>query len=46
MSYLDALANVEAVSRERRLVRGVMGASVVPALRLSSFAFTGATAAE
>ncbi len=46
MSYLDALANVEAVSRERRCIRGIMGASVVPALRLSSFAFTGATAAE
>ena len=46
MSYLEALANVEAVSRERRCVRGMMGASVVPALRLSSFAFTGATAAE
>lgn len=46
MSYLDALANVEAVSRERRCIRGIMGASVVPALRLSSFAFTGATTAE
>ena len=46
MSYLDALANVEAVSRERRCVRGLLGASVVPALRLSSFTFTGATAAE
>ena len=46
MSYLDALANVEAVSRERRCVRGFLGASVVPSLRLSSFSFTGATAAE
>ncbi|HYO42285.1 MAG TPA: TldD/PmbA family protein [Candidatus Limnocylindrales bacterium] len=46
MSYLDALANVEAVSAERRCLRGFMGASVVPALRLSSFSFTGATAAE
>ena len=46
MSYLDALANVEAVSRERRCLRGFMGASVVPSLRLSSFSFTGATAAE
>jgi predicted Zn-dependent protease len=45
MSYLDALANVEAVSAERRCIRGFMGASVVPALRLSSFSFTGATAA-
>jgi predicted Zn-dependent protease len=46
MSYLDALANVDAVTRERRCVRGFLGASVVPALRLSSFSFTGATAAE
>jgi len=46
MSYLDALANVEAISRERRCLRGFMGASVVPSLRLSSFSFTGATAAE
>jgi predicted Zn-dependent protease len=46
MSYLDALANVEAVSRERRCVRGFLGASVVPSLRLSSFSFTGATAAD
>jgi PmbA protein len=46
MSYLDALANVEAVSLERRCLRGFQGASVVPSLRLSSFSFTGATAAE
>ena len=45
MSYLDALANVEAVSRERRCIRGFLGGSVVPSLRLSSFSFTGATAA-
>ena len=45
MSYLDALANVEAVSRERRCIRGVLGGSVVPSVRLSSFSFTGATAA-
>lgn len=45
MSYLDALANVEAVSRERRCIRGMLGGSVVPSLRLSSFSFTGATAA-
>jgi predicted Zn-dependent protease len=44
MSYLDALAGVEAVSRERRCVRGFLGGSVVPAVRLSSFSFTGATA--
>jgi len=46
MSYLDALANVEAISRERRCIRGFLGGSVVPAVRLSSFTFTGATAAE
>jgi len=44
MSYLDALANVEAVSRERRCIRGLLGGSVVPSVRLSSFSFTGATA--
>ena len=46
MSYLDALANVEAVSRERRCIRGLLGGSVVPSLRVSSFSFTGATAAR
>ncbi len=45
MSYLDALANVEAVGRDRRCLRGLLGGSVVPAVRLSSFSFTGATAA-
>ena len=45
MSYLDALANVEAISRERRCLRGELGWFVTPALRLSSFAFTGATRA-
>ncbi len=45
MSYLDALANVEAVSRERRCLRGFLGGSVVPSVRISSFSFTGATAA-
>jgi len=42
-SYLAALAGVEAVSRERRLLRGYLGPVVVPALRLSAFTFTGAT---
>jgi PmbA protein len=45
MSYLDALAGVEAVSRERRCLRGFLGGSVVPAVRLASFTFTGATRA-
>ena len=42
---LPPSADVEAVSRERRCIRGFLGASVVPSLRLSSFSFTGATAA-
>lgn len=42
-SYLDALAAVEAVGRERKLLRGFLGAVVVPALRIASFTFTGAT---
>jgi PmbA protein len=42
-SYLDALAGVEAVSRERRTLEGFLGTAVVPALRVTSFAFTGAT---
>jgi PmbA protein len=46
MSYLEALSNVEAISRERRCLRGFMGGTLVPAVRLSSFSFTGATAAE
>jgi PmbA protein len=44
-SYLDALASVEAVSRERRTVDGdgYLGTIVVPALRIGHFAFTGTT---
>ena len=42
-SYLDALAAVEAVGRERRLLRGFLGSVVVPAVRIGAFAFTGAT---
>ena len=42
-SYLEALAGVEAVGRERKLLRGFLGAVVVPAVRISSFTFTGAT---
>jgi PmbA protein len=45
MSYLDALSGVEAISRDRRCLRGFLGGSVVPAVRLSSFSFTGATRA-
>lgn len=42
-SYLDALAGVEAVGSERRLVTGMLGSMLVPALRLASFEFTGVT---
>ncbi len=45
MSYLDALAGVEAVGRDRRTLRGMLGGCTVPAVRLSSFSFTGATRA-
>ena len=42
-SYLDALAGVQAVSRERKAVRGFLGAAVVPALRIAGWTFTGVT---
>jgi PmbA protein len=42
-SYLDALAGVSAVSRERKAVRGFLGAAVVPALRIDGWTFTGVT---
>ncbi|MDA8238214.1 MAG: metallopeptidase TldD-related protein, partial [Chloroflexi bacterium] len=44
-SYLDALAGVEAVARERRLLGGDFGSLLVPALRVGAWRFTGATAA-
>jgi predicted Zn-dependent protease len=43
MSYLDALAGVEAVSRERKLLRGYFTSVLVPAVRIGAFTFTGAT---
>lgn len=44
-SYVDALAGVEAVGRETRLLGGEFGgtATFVPALYLRAFRFTGAT---
>ena len=42
-SYLDAIAGVSAVGRDRKVLRGFLGASVVPALRIDSFTFTGVT---
>ena len=42
-SYLDALAGVSAVSRERKTLRGFLGSGVVPALRIDAWTFTGTT---
>ncbi|MEW5991591.1 MAG: TldD/PmbA family protein [Chloroflexota bacterium] len=42
-SYLDALAGVTAVGRERRTLRGFLGSAVVPALRIEAWTFTGTT---
>jgi PmbA protein len=46
MSYLDALAAVEAVSSERRLLKGFLGGVLVPAVRLGSWRFTGTTGGD
>jgi PmbA protein len=42
-SYLDALRGAVAVGRERRTLKGFLGAAVVPAVRIESWTFTGAT---
>jgi len=42
-SYLDALAGVTAVGRERKTLKGFLGTAVVPALRIDGWTFTGAT---
>ena len=42
-SYLEALANVEAVSRETRLQQSWFGGTRTPALKVAEFEFTGAT---
>jgi PmbA protein len=42
-SYLEALAATSAVSRERRTLRGDFGGVLVPAIRIDSWTFTGAT---
>jgi PmbA protein len=46
MSYLDALAAVEAVGSERRLLKGSLGAVLVPAVRVGSWRFTGTTGSD
>jgi predicted Zn-dependent protease len=42
-SYLSALAQTSAVSRDRRTLRGDFGGVVVPAIRVDGWTFTGAT---
>jgi PmbA protein len=42
-SYIDAVAGVSAVSRERKTLRGFLGSAVVPAVRIDAWTFTGAT---
>ena len=42
-SYLDALRGTVAVARERRTLKGFLGAAVVPALRIDAWTFTGTT---
>jgi PmbA protein len=42
-SYLDALAGIDAVGSERRTVKGMLGAVVVPAVRIDGWTFTGGT---
>ena len=42
-SYLEALAAVQAVGADRRLMRGFLGSSLVPAVRIGAFGFTGVT---
>jgi len=42
-SYLDALAGIEAIGRDRKTLRGFLGGAVVPALRIAGWTFTGAT---
>jgi predicted Zn-dependent protease len=42
-SYLEALAGVQAIGRERKTLRGFLGGSVVPAVRIAGWTFTGAT---
>lgn len=42
-SVLGALSTTQAIGREPKLQRGWFGGSLVPALRLGSFAFTGKT---
>ncbi|OGO58717.1 MAG: hypothetical protein A2Z32_13485 [Chloroflexi bacterium RBG_16_69_14] len=42
-SYLDALAGIVAVARERKTLKGFLGGVVVPAVRIDGWTFTGGT---
>jgi PmbA protein len=42
-SYLDALAGIEAVGRDRKCLKGFLGGVVVPPVRIASWTFTGGT---
>jgi predicted Zn-dependent protease len=42
-SYLNALNQVEAISRDTRLLPGLIGVSRVPMLKVKSWNFSGAT---
>ena len=42
-SYLDAVAGTVAVARERKTLKGFLGAAVVPAVRIDAWTFTGTT---
>ncbi len=42
-SVLQALSNVEAIGRERRMLQDEVGGTCVPALRIGSFNFTSVT---
>jgi predicted Zn-dependent protease len=42
-SYLDALAGIDALGRDRLTLRGFVGGCHVPAVRIAAWTFTGAT---
>jgi predicted Zn-dependent protease len=42
-SYLDALAGITAVGDTRKTIKGFLGGAAIPAVRIESWTFTGAT---
>jgi PmbA protein len=42
-SYLDAIAGISSVGRDRRCLKGFLGGVVVPAVRIDGWTFTGTT---